>query len=40
MVQFSSVAQLCLILCDPMDGSKPGFAAHHQLPELAQTHIH
>ena len=27
-------------LCDPMDGSKPGLPVHHQLPELAQTHIH
>ncbi|KAB0346042.1 hypothetical protein FD755_024310, partial [Muntiacus reevesi] len=37
---FSSVTQLCLILCDPMDCSKPGFPVHHQLPELAQTHVH
>ena len=36
----SSVAQLCPILCDPMDCSMPGFPVHHQLPELAQTHIH
>ena len=27
-------------LCDPMDGSTPGFPVHHQLPELAQTHVH
>ena len=38
--QFSSVAQSCPILCDPMDCSMPGFPVHHQLPELAQTHIH
>ena len=37
--QFSSVAQLCPTLCDPMDGSTPGFPVHHQLPELAQTHV-
>ena len=36
-IQFSSVAQSCLTLCDPMDCSTPGFPAHHQLPELAQT---
>ena len=39
-LQFSSVAQLCPTLCDPMDCSKPGFPVHHQLPELAQTHVH
>ena len=39
-VQFSSVAQLCPTLCDPMDCSTPGLPAHHQLPELAQTHVH
>ena len=32
--------QLCPTLCDPKDGSKPGFPVHHQLPELAQTHVH
>ena len=36
-VQFSSVAQSCPTLCDPMDWGTPGFPAHHQLPELAQT---
>ena len=36
MVQFSSVAQLCPTLCDPMDYSIPGFPVYHQLPELAQ----
>ena len=40
VIQFSSVAQSHLTLCDPVDCSKPGFPVHHQLPELAQTHIH
>ena len=31
MKQFSSVAQSCLTLCDPMDCSIPGFPVHHQL---------
>ena len=39
-VQFSSVAQSCPTLCDLMDYSMPGFPSHHQLLELAQTHIH
>ena len=39
-VQFSSVTLLCPTLCDPMDCSMPGFPVHHQLPELAQTHVH
>ena len=39
-VQFSSVAQLCLILCDPMDCSTPGLPVHHQLLEFTQTHVH
>ena len=39
-VRFSPVAQLCPILCDPMDCNTPGFPIHHQLPELAQTHVH
>ena len=39
-VQFSSVAQSCPTLCDLMDFSTPGFLVHHQLPELAQTHVH
>ena len=38
--QFSSFAQSCLTLCHPMDCSTPGFCVHHQLPELAQTHVH
>ena len=39
-IQFSSVAQSCLILCDPMNCSMPGFPVHHQLLELAQTHVY
>ena len=39
-IQFSSVAQSCLTLCNPMDCSKPGFPVHHQLLDLAQTHVH
>ena len=39
-VQFSSVAQLCLTLCDPMDFSTPDFPVQHQLSELTQTHVH
>ena len=39
-VQFSSIAQLCLTLCNPMDCSTPGFPVRHQLPELTQTHVH
>ena len=35
-----SVPQSCLTLCDPMDYSTPGLPVHHQLPELAQTHVH
>ena len=37
-LQFSSVAQLFLTLCNPMDCSTPGFPVHHQLPESTQTH--
>ena len=40
LVQFSSVAKSCTILCDPMDCSTPGFPVLHYLPELAQTHVH
>ena len=36
----SSVAHSCLTLCDPMDYSMPGLPVHHQLLELAQTHVH
>ena len=39
-VQFSSVAQSCLTLCDPVNQSTPGLPVHHQLPEFAQTHAH
>ena len=39
-IQFSSVAQLYPTLCDPMDCSTPGLPVHHQLSELAQTHVH
>ena len=39
-VKFSSVAQSCLTLCDPMDCSTPGFPVQNQIPELAQTHVH
>ena len=37
---FSSVAQSCLTVCDPMDCSILGFSVLHYLPELAQTHVH
>ena len=37
--QFSSVAQLCPTLCDPMNRSTPGLPVHHQLPESTQTHV-
>ena len=39
-VQFSSVAQLCSTLCDPMNCSMPGLPVHHQLPDFTQTHVH
>ena len=39
-VQFSSVTQSCLTLCDPMNCSTPGLLVHHQLPEFTQTHVH
>src|SRR5574341_218277 len=39
-VQFSSIAQSCLTLCDPMNRSTPGLPDHHQLPEFTQTHVH
>ena len=39
-VQFSSVDQLCLTLCDPMNHSMPGLPVHHQLLEFTQTHVH
>ena len=39
-VQFSSVAQSCPTLCDPMNCSTPGLPVRHQLPEYIQTHVH
>ena len=38
--QFSSVAQSCLTLSDPVNRSTPGLPVHHQLPEFTQTHVH
>ena len=40
LVQFSSVTQSCLTLCDPMNRSTPGIPVHQQLPEFTQTHVH
>ena len=40
LIQFCSVAQSCLTLCDPMDCSTPGLPVHHQFPELTETHVH
>ena len=37
---FSSVAQLCPTLCDPMNHSTPGLPVHHQLLDFTQTHVH
>jgi len=37
LCQFSSVAQLCLTLCNPINHSTPGLPVHHQLPEFTQT---
>ena len=39
-VQFSSVAQSCPTLCDPMNRSMPGLPVHHQLLQFTQTHVH
>ena len=39
-IEFSSVTQSCLTLCNPMDCSMPGLPDHHQLLELTQTHVH
>ena len=39
-IQFSSITQSCLTLCDPMNRSTPGIPIHHQLPEFTQTHVH
>ena len=38
--QFSSVAQSCPTLCDPMNCNTPGLPVHHQLPEFTQIHVH
>ena len=40
MCSFSSVAQSCPTLCDPMNFRMPGLPVHHQLPEFTQTHVH
>ena len=47
MIKFTNNSHIVVVqslsrvsLCDPMDCSMPGFAVHHQLPELAQTHVH
>ena len=40
LLQFSSVAQSCPTLCEPMDCSTPGLPVHHQLLEFTQTHVH
>ena len=39
-IQFSSVTQSCLTLCDPMNCSTPGLPVHHHLSEFTQTHVH
>ena len=39
-VHFSSVAQSCPTVCDPMNRSMPGLPVHHQLPEFTRTHVH
>ena len=39
-VQFSSVIQSCLTLCNPMNRSMPGLPVHHQVPKSTQTHVH
>ena len=39
-IQFCSVTQSCLTLCDPMNRSTPGLPVHQQLPEFTQTHVH
>ena len=39
-VQYSSITQSCLTLCDPKDCSTPGLPVHHQLLEFSQTHVH
>ena len=39
-VHFSSGAQSCPTLCNPMNRSMPGLPVHHQLPKFTQTHVH
>ena len=39
-IVFSSVAQLCLTLCDPMNRTTPGLPVHHKLQQFTQTHAH
>ena len=39
-IQFSSVAQSCPTLCDPMNHSLPDLPVHHQLPDFTETHVH
>ena len=39
-MEFSSVAESCPTLCDPMNCSTPGLPVHHQLPEFTQTLVH
>ena len=39
-IQFSSVTQSCLTICDPMNHRTPDPPVHHQLPEFTQTHVH
>ena len=39
-VQFTSVAQSCLTLRDPMNRSTPGLPVHHKFPEFTETHVH
>ena len=39
-IQFSSVTQSCLTLCDPMNRTIPGLPVHHHLLEFTQTHVH
>ena len=40
LLQFTSVTQTCLTLCDPIKCSTPGLPVHHQLPESTQTYVH
>ena len=40
LIVFSSVTQSCPTFCKPMDFSMPDFPVHHQIPELAQSHVH